>query len=72
MLAVLNAKAKSDEAVDSTRESIIQGVRDDVRRKIQERNEAAEHRPEVASEAKPPTASTGAPEHNNPKSDTPK
>jgi hypothetical protein len=72
LLAVLDAKAKADEAVDSTRESIIQGVRDDIRRKIQERNEApAEKRPEVASEAKP-AASTTTPVHNNPKPDTPK
>lgn len=72
MLAVLNAKAKADEVLDSTRESIIQGVRDDIRRKIQERNEApAEKRPEIASEAKPATA-TPAPMHSSPKPDTPK
>lgn len=71
MLAVLSARAKADETGDSTRESIIQGVRDDVRRKIQERNEVqAEKRPEIASEAKP--AATAAPVRNNPKPDTPK
>ena len=36
--------AKSEESIDSSRESIIQGVRDDVRRKIRER------------EAKPPNS----------------
>lgn len=73
MLAVINAKAKSDEAVDSTRDSVIQSVRDDVRRKIQERTELpAEKRPEIASEAKSSSASTGGPVHNNPRQDAPK
>jgi hypothetical protein len=65
MIAVLGAKACADEAIDSTRETIIQSVRDDVRRKIPERNQMpAENRSEVASEAKP---STNAPAHSNPK-----
>lgn len=38
--------AKSEESIDSSRESIIQGVRDDVRRKIRER------------EAKPPNTAS--------------
>jgi hypothetical protein len=73
MLAVLNtAKARADEAGNT--QTIIEGVRDDVRRKIQERNEVpAENRPAVASESKPSTASpTAPPAHNNGKPDTPK
>jgi hypothetical protein len=70
MLAALSARARADEAVDSTRETIIQGVRDDVRRKIHERSEIPpENRPEIATQGKPPTA---APAHSNPKPDTPK
>jgi len=73
LLAVLNtAKARADEAGNT--QTIIEGVRDDVRRKIQERNEVpTEKRPEVASEAKPASASpTASPAHNNGKADTPK
>jgi hypothetical protein len=70
MFAALNGRARADEAIDSTRETIIQGVRDDVRRKIHERNEVpSENRPEIASEGKP---ATPAPAHSNPKLDTPK
>lgn len=70
MFATLNARARADEVLDSTRETIIQGVRDDVRRKIHERSEIpSENRPEIASEGKPPTA---APAHSNPKPDAPK
>lgn len=37
-LMVCNAAARCNEVVVSSRDTIIQGVRDDVRRKIQERN----------------------------------
>lgn len=70
MIAVFSARARADEAIDASRETIIQGVRDDVRRKIRERSETpAESRPEVASEGKP---STAAPAHGEAKPDTPK
>lgn len=66
---VSNTAARCDEA--SNRESVIQGVRDDVRRKIQERSEVpSATRPEsdVASEVKPPPA----PAQDGPRADTPK
>jgi hypothetical protein len=71
MIAVFNARARADEAIDASRETIIQGVRDDVRRKIRERSETTgETRTETASEAaKPPAAS---PPHGNAAPDTPK
>jgi hypothetical protein len=66
----LNTSARCDEA--SNRDSVIQGVRDDVRRKIQERSEvpsATRPESEVASEAKQPTST---PAQDSPKQDTPK
>lgn len=69
MVMSAGARARADEA-GSSRESIIEGVRDDVRRKIQERNEIPpENRPNVASEAKQPT---NAPVDAKSKQDTPK
>lgn len=64
----LNTAARCDE----NRENVIQGVRDDIRRKIQERSEVpSATRPEadVASEVKQPTP---APAQDNPRQDTPK
>ena len=56
---------------DDSRENVIQGVRDDVRRKIQERSEVPPARPEsdVAAETKQPTP---APVQDSPRPDTPK
>jgi hypothetical protein len=66
MLLVTTTVARSDEAGD-TREQIIQGVRDDVHRKIQERNEMpAENREDMANGSKQPMA---APAHSNTKQD---
>jgi hypothetical protein len=65
-----NTAARCDEA--SNRESVIQGVRDDIRRKIQERSEApsaARPESEVASETKPPMP---APVQDSSRPDTPK
>jgi hypothetical protein len=48
-LSVWSAEARCSEVLNSTRETIIQGVRDDIRRKIQERRATPpqhEHRPE--------------------------
>ena len=46
--------AKSEESIDSARESIIQGVRDDVRRKIREREaKSANTGAKVAAKARP-------------------
>lgn len=66
----LNTGARCDEA--SNRDSVIQSVRDDVRRKIQERSEIpSAQRPdaEVASEIKQPTTTPaqGGPEQDRPK-----
>jgi hypothetical protein len=66
----LSTAARCDEA--SNRESVIQGVRDDVRRKIQERSEApSATRPasEVTSEARQPAP---APAQDSVKPDAPK
>ena len=72
ILMLAGVAARSDEAAGA-REQIIQGVRDDVRRKIQERNEMpAENREDVATGSKQPT---NAPAHSNTrqeKSDAPK
>ena len=72
MLLVSTTIARSDEA-GGAREQIIQGVRDDVHRKIQQRNEMpAETREEVATGSKQPTE---APAHSNTrqeKADAPK
>jgi hypothetical protein len=71
MLLFVNASARSDEAA-GTREQIIQGVRDDVRRKIEERNEIpAENRGERDASKQPAMApaNSGAKEG---KPDTPK
>jgi hypothetical protein len=57
---------------DDSRENVIQGVRDDVRRKIQERSEVpSATRPEsdVASEVKQPTS---APAQDSSRPDAPK
>jgi hypothetical protein len=70
MIAAFGAGVRANEAIDASRETIIQGVRDDVRRKIRERSEMPEvKRPEVASEAKP---SISAPPQSDPKPDAPK
>jgi hypothetical protein len=73
ILMLAGVAARSDEAAGA-REQIIQGVRDDVRRKIQERNEMpAESREDVATTGKQPA--TTAPAHSNTrpeKTDTPK
>jgi hypothetical protein len=64
----LNTAARCDDG----RENVIQGVRDDVRRKIQERSEVpSTTRPEseAASGVKQPTP---APVQDSPRSDTPK
>jgi len=48
-LCLWSAEARSNEALNSTRETIIQSVRDDVRRRIQERRvypPQHEHHPE--------------------------
>ncbi len=71
MVAVFNARARADEAIDASRETLIQGISDDVRCKIRERSETTgESRSVTASEAaKPPAASSP---HGNAAPDTPK
>lgn len=73
ILLLAGTVARSDETSDS-REQIIQGVRDDVRRKIQERNEMpAESREDVAAGNKPSPATPPAHTLSRPeKSNTPK
>jgi hypothetical protein len=68
LLVVLIAQARAE---DSSRDTIIQGVRDDVRRKIEERNgrpsetaRPAENAEQLASGSK---AQSPAPERSNPK-----
>jgi hypothetical protein len=74
MLFLANAGARSDEATDGGREQIIQGVRDDVRRKIQEHNEVpAENRTESASTTRSPTGLGNAgKKQDTPNQDAPK
>jgi hypothetical protein len=75
MLFLANVGARSDEATGGSREQIIQGVRDDVRRKIQERNEIpAENRAETASTGtgKLPATAPGNAGQDTAKQDTPK
>ena len=71
LLVVLSGQARSE---DSTRETIIQGVRDDVRRKIEERSErpAETARPmekpeELASGTKQQPMPPAEAEHASPK-----
>jgi hypothetical protein len=58
MLAVLSSQARSQ---DSSRETIIQGVRDDVRRKIREGSERASNpsTPHIAHEWHHPMSPRG-------------
>jgi hypothetical protein len=72
MLLVTTTIARSDE-VGGAREQIIQGVRDDVHRKIQERNEmSAETREEAATGSKQPATAPRHPNTKQEKTDTPK
>jgi hypothetical protein len=66
LLVVLSAQARAE---DSNRETIIQGVRDDVRRKIQEGSEKpAETNPEqLASGSKQQQPASPASERSSPK-----
>ena len=53
LLVFLSAQVRQVRAEDETRDTIIQGVRDDIRRKIQESGEKpAEKSAELASRAK--------------------
>lgn len=72
MLLVTTTVARCDEAGDS-REQIIQGVRDDIHRKIQERNEApAVTREEIATGGKQPATAPAHSDAKQEKPDTPK
>jgi hypothetical protein len=65
LLVVLSAQSRAE---DSSRETIIQGVRDDVRRKIQEGSEKPAETPEqLASGAKQPQPASPTPERSSPK-----
>jgi hypothetical protein len=71
LLVVLSAQARAE---DSTRDTVIQGVRDDVRRKIEERSERpaetarpAEKPEEFASGAKQQPAPPAEAERTGPK-----
>jgi hypothetical protein len=72
MLLVSTNIARSDEAGGS-REQIIEGVRDDVHRKIQERNGTpAESQEEAATGTKQPANASAHPNTKQEKSDTAK
>jgi hypothetical protein len=65
LLVVLSAQVRAE---DSTRDTIIQGVRDDVRRKIEERGERPAESPEqLASGVKQQPAPPAETERASPK-----
>jgi hypothetical protein len=64
LLVVLSTQARGE---DSNRETIIQGVRDDVRRKIQESGEKPAETPEqLASRNRQQQPESPAPERSSP------
>jgi hypothetical protein len=72
MLLLAGAAARCEEGSDS-REQIIQGVRDDVRRKIQERNETpADNRADRDASKQQPAIAPAHGDTKQEKQDTPK
>jgi len=67
LLVLLSIQTGQVRAEDDTRDTIIQGVRDDIRRKIQESNEKPAEKPEELAARARQQQTISAPERSSPK-----
>jgi hypothetical protein len=72
LLVLFGTQARQARAEDESRETIIQGVRDDVRRKIQESSEKSAEKPEELASRTRQQPATTAPEPAGQKQEPPK